>query len=367
MFTGKQTLAVLGVPVDTLNMDDVLEEIDKAVIERRSILLSTINSNFLVQSRSNPRFRFSLLASDICTVDGIGMLLLCKLIAARERVSRVSGADIIHRILERRQSRLGRPLRVFFFGGKQGVAELARHKINQLQSPAVCCVGAMSPGFGSMEELSSPESIAAINDARPDFLIVSLGAERGQEWILRNRSALNVPVCAHLGAAVNFVAGSIRRAPVQWQAIGLEWLWRIRQEPALSGRYRHDAKVLLQMALLEAVPRALRNAWDVSVLALRPNPFRASVARRNGVLLLTFSGAAQSSSFDLRARIFARVLAVNLPVTLDRRSLRSMDSAAEGQIMRFQRDMLIRGRTLRVLDPHQPAAQTLDYSAAVTP
>lgn len=367
MFTTKQTLAVLGVPIDPLTMDDVIDEIDQAVIERRSVLLSTINSNFLVQSRANARFRFSLLASDICTVDGIGMLLLCKLVAAKRPISRVSGADIIQSILARKQNRLGRPLRVFFFGGKQGVAELARHKINALQSSAVCCVGALSPGFGSMEALSAPEFIDAINDTRPDFLIVSLGAERGQEWLLRNRGRLNVAVCAHLGAAVNFVAGAIQRAPLRWQALGLEWLWRIRQEPALAKRYRHDAKVLLQIAVLEALPQAAHHLFNAALQALRPNPFKATAKRSGRVLVLTFAGTGASSSFDLRANILARALEVGLPVTIDCRSLGSIDPAGEGQIMRFQRDMLNRGRTVQVLGPHLQARAVFDYPAAALP
>lgn len=368
MSISNQTLAVLGVPVDPCSMDQVIGEIDQAAMDRRSLLLSTINANFLVQSHASQRFRLSLLVSDICTIDGIGMLLMSKIVAAREKLTRVSGADIMQRLIERRQTPSGRPLRVFFFGGQPGVAERARDKVNALNPRAICCVGALNPGFGDMDELSSPSFIAEINDVEPDFLIVSLGAARGQEWILRNRAALTVPVCAHLGAALNFVAGSVKRAPPAWQAMGLEWLWRIRQEPALAKRYRHDGRMLVQMALLEAVPQAVGALWDAACLGIWPKPFRATAKRRNGVLVLTFSGAALFASHDQRAKLLARALATNLPVVLDCRDVCAIDAAGQGQIIRFQRDMLNRGRLLRVRHSHLSIGHDFEFAqAAVLP
>ena len=69
---------------------------------------------------------------------------------------------------------------------------------------------------------------------------MSLGAEKGQEWLCRTRAQLNVPIISHLGAVLNFTAGSVKRAPKLLQNIGAEWLWRIKEQPRLFKRYLVD-------------------------------------------------------------------------------------------------------------------------------
>ncbi len=119
------------------------------------------------------------------------------------------------------------------------------------------CVGYHSPGFGSVEQMSSEDVIQRINGANPDFLVVSLGAKKGQQWIMRNRSRITAPVVSHLGAVVNFAAGVVRRAPAWVQRSRLEWLWRVLQEPALWRRYVQDGLAFLRILLVNVVPLSL--------------------------------------------------------------------------------------------------------------
>src|SRR6187549_3317799 len=97
--------------------------------------------------------------------------------------------------------------------------------------------------------MSTPALIQAINDSEADFLVVALGAKKGHEWIARNLDSLRTPVISHLGASINFLAGTIRRAPGWVQSIGMEWAWRILQEPALARRYWEDGSFFLPAAL----------------------------------------------------------------------------------------------------------------------
>jgi N-acetylglucosaminyldiphosphoundecaprenol N-acetyl-beta-D-mannosaminyltransferase len=97
-----------------------------------------------------------------------------------------------------------------------------------------------------MDEMSDPKVIKQINQSDADLLIVALGAKRGQEWIERNRGALNAPVISHLGAVINFVAGTVSRAPLWIQKSGLEWVWRIWEENSLFKRYWHDGMAFLK-------------------------------------------------------------------------------------------------------------------------
>ena len=128
---------------------------------------------------------------------------------------------------------------MYSFGGPDGVAEAAWRQL-RFESKGLTCVGYESPGFGSIDEMSTEGIIQRINTSKADVLVVSLGARKGQAWIERNRRRLDVPVISHLGAVLHFVAGTVKRAPAWMQRIGLEWLWRIRQEPRLWRRYLLD-------------------------------------------------------------------------------------------------------------------------------
>jgi N-acetylglucosaminyldiphosphoundecaprenol N-acetyl-beta-D-mannosaminyltransferase len=153
------------------------------------------------------------------------------------------------------------PIKVFFFGGPDGVAQAACQQINTASHPhgsGMRCVGYASPGFGSVADMSTPAIIDHINAAQADFVVVALGAAKGQAWILRNRDHLNAPVISHLGAVVNFVAGTVARAPVWAQRLGLEWLWRIKEEPSLWRRYWGDGLGLLKLLFNRVLPQAWR-------------------------------------------------------------------------------------------------------------
>lgn len=84
--------------------------------------------------------------------------------------------------------------------------------------------------------MSNAETIERINASGADFLVVSLGARKGQAWIMQNRQHLSVLLISHLDAMVNFVAGTVSRAQQWMQRFGLEWLWRIKEEPVLWRR-----------------------------------------------------------------------------------------------------------------------------------
>jgi N-acetylglucosaminyldiphosphoundecaprenol N-acetyl-beta-D-mannosaminyltransferase len=87
--------------------------------------------------------------------------------------------------------------------------------------------------------------------------VVSLGAAKGQAWILHNLAALKVPIVSHLGAVVNFVADRVARAPAWMQRLGLEWVWRILEEPKLWRRYLADGLALIKLVFTKVLPYAL--------------------------------------------------------------------------------------------------------------
>lgn len=241
-----------GLPFDAVVMADALAILKSAAKNKTCCFLSTPNLNFLIAARSDAAFRDSVIHSDLVVADGMPLVWMAKLLRIPIHV-RVAGSSLFEVL---RAQDAANPMRVYFFGGPDGVAEIAAQKMNQTKA-GIVCVGYQSPGFVSVEEMSGATRIAQINVSEADFLVVSLGAKKGQEWIVKNLPHLNVPVVSHLGAVVNFEANKLKRAPVFWQNIGLEWLWRIKEEPGLWRRYWHDGLGLLKLLATDVIPYAV--------------------------------------------------------------------------------------------------------------
>ncbi|MDO8941101.1 MAG: WecB/TagA/CpsF family glycosyltransferase [Methylicorpusculum sp.] len=242
---------IAGLPFDALDLNDVVRIIHDSAERNRSCFISTPNLNFIVSCLSDASFRSSVLSSDLSIPDGKPVVWLAKLLKLPIK-ERVSGANLFEQL----ESNQDKKIKVYFFGGLEGIAQLACQKINDRNS-AMSCSGYESPGFGSIEAMSSDSSINAINESGADFLVVSLGAKKGQAWIEHNRNRIKTPIMCHLGAVINFVAGNVNRAPLFLQNLGFEWLWRIYQEPNLWKRYFNDGLHFLSLLTTKAVPYAL--------------------------------------------------------------------------------------------------------------
>src|SRR5689334_5809760 len=183
----RQVYCVLGAPIDAANVATALRKINEASRSRTLTLISTVNLNFLANSLVHPEFRESLLLSDLCTADGMPIVWCARLLGLPIK-ERVAGADILDHL--RAQSSASK-LRVFFFGGADGIADQARRCLNA-QDGGVTCVGTLNPGYGTVEDISSEAIISAINASDADFLVVALGANKGQAWLRRNHHRLQI-------------------------------------------------------------------------------------------------------------------------------------------------------------------------------
>ena len=248
----RRCVQVCGLPFDVLDTVAVVHALCVAIRDGRHLFLSTPNLNFLVTAQRDAVFRQSVVESDLSVADEPPDTLL-GLYQGTPLPERVAGSTLFDQLRAGAgQAVLGRGIKVYFFGGPPGVAQQACERLNAEHAAGrgqMRCVGWHTPGFGPVEQMAAPEVIAAINASGADFLVVALGAQKGQAWILQKRARLQVPVVSHLGAVVNFVAGTVQRAPPAWQRWGLEWLWRIRQEPQLFKRYWGDGWALLGLAV----------------------------------------------------------------------------------------------------------------------
>lgn len=253
----RNVFCLLGLPFDAVDIAQAAGKIRASIDGNKRCFLSTPNLNFLIACRKDPVFRASVVNSDLVVADGMPIVWLTRLLGIPIQ-QRVAGSDLFEVL---RRPSCGRKINVFFLGGQDGIAEMAASTINS-ENLGMYCVGHLSPGFGTIESMSTTETLQAINSSNSDFLVVSLGARKGQEWITNNLKALSAPVISHLGAVVNFVAGNVQRAPRAFQTIGLEWLWRIKEEPQLWKRYFDDGLGLLSLMVRNVIPLLVSQLVD---------------------------------------------------------------------------------------------------------
>ncbi len=245
---------VLGLPFDVVTATQAEALLRSAITRRARCFLTTPNLNFAVSCLHDPAFRASVLQSDLSLADGWPVVAIGRLIGAR-LPERVAGSTLFERLA----ASPSRPaVRVYFFGGPDGAAEAASARLNADPASGAVCAGFDAPGFGSVAEMSTPAHLARVNRAHPDFVVLALGAKKGQAWIQNNLGVIEAPVISHLGAVVNFVAGSISRAPGWVQAARLEWLWRVKEEPQLWRRYAGDGWALMRLLVTRIVPLAIQ-------------------------------------------------------------------------------------------------------------
>lgn len=323
---GRKVHCLLGLPFDAVDMPTTVARIRSAAAGGPPCFLSTPNLNFLIACQDDADFRASVINCDLSIADGMPLVWIARLLGLPIR-ERVAGSSVFAAL----RGHAERPLSVYFFGGLPGVAEQAAARLN-FEARGLRCVGFECPGFGSVEEMSSTATLDRINASGANFVVVALGARKGQAWIERNRERIAAPVISHLGAVVNFVAGTVSRAPAWMQKSGMEWLWRIKEEPGLWHRYLRDGLALARLLATRVLPHALY------LLRHRPAPGSKSdaeieVSQHDGTPMLCLNGAWGNDQLDPLRREFTAAVAAGGEVWLDMKRVSYIDSAFVGLVL----------------------------------
>jgi N-acetylglucosaminyldiphosphoundecaprenol N-acetyl-beta-D-mannosaminyltransferase len=324
---------ILGIPVDAIGMPDVLRRIRNAAANKTRFLISTPNLNYLVTSQSDPDFRESLHLSDLCPADGISIVWISRLIGLPINY-RVAGSDVFDALIADQSH--ANPLKAFLFGGAAGVAATACCALNAAAA-GVLCVGSLCPGFGSVDQMSQGDIIANINSSGADLLVVSLGAKKGQAWLLCNHAGLQLPVRAHLGAVVNFLAGKVTRAPAFVRTLGFEWLWRIKEEPSLWSRYWNDGIVLLRLLFTRILPLAVWNCW--LRLTHERQHLTVAQAQNEEAVIVSLVGSATAGQIKKVIVAFESAIATKKQIVVDFSGTRAVDARFFGLLLMLNKKL----------------------------
>jgi N-acetylglucosaminyldiphosphoundecaprenol N-acetyl-beta-D-mannosaminyltransferase len=330
-------------PIDALDRASVLKRILAAVTKEQPFLLSTSNVNFMTESNRDAEFRESLLFSDLCCVDGMPIVWLARLLGIPIK-QRVSGSDLFGTI--RSTCFSSQPIKVFLFGGADGVTQTVCQLINA-EPDGMRCVGWLSPGFGTVAEMSAPSIIQTINDSAADFLAVFLSAKKAQSWLVLNHGRLRIPVRGQFGSTINYQAGTVRRAPAIFQRFGFEWLWRIKEEPYLWRRYWNDGLMLSRLVVTRALPIAIHIAWRRCIHQNKKQELSFWTHKRERLVVIGLVGFATKMHMAKSIALFRVALAECHDIVIDVSQTRAIDPRFFGLLLMLRKQLKEGGKLLR--------------------
>jgi len=229
-----ERIRIGGVPIDVVDFAGAMDFVEKLVDARAGGMVFTPNVDHVVLVERNPRFRDVYSRVSLSLVDGVPVLWAARLLGT-PLPEKVSGSDLVVPLVERAAAR---GWRVFLLGGGPGVAELAAAKLKQLY-PGLDVVGTAAPMIDMDGDPAPRRAIAEeIAATRPDLVLVAFGAPKQELFCDELRDVLSPAVLVCIGAGLDFVAGTIQRAPRWISRVGLEWAYRLAREPRrLAARY----------------------------------------------------------------------------------------------------------------------------------
>lgn len=221
------TREVLGIQVADLDCPALASEVLRAAARGRGGQIFALNVHTYTESRRLPSYGSIVRDSYLVYADGVP-ISWASLIGGGHRVPRTHGHDFMMETL--RQS-AGTAIGHFFFGGTEETLAAMTRRLG-IELPTLRIAGTCSPPFRKLSNEEERAMADRINASAAGILWVALGAPRQERWIHRMAPLLKVPVMAGVGAAFEIIAGRFTRAPRWLQRLGLEWAWRLAQDPA---------------------------------------------------------------------------------------------------------------------------------------
>ncbi|QIX27848.1 WecB/TagA/CpsF family glycosyltransferase [Nocardioides sp. JQ2195] len=239
---------LFGLDVHALTLDDVVTEAEHSLATRDPLLIGVVNAAKIVKLSADQVLRDSLLECDLLLADGQSVVWASRLLG-RPLPERVAGIDLFEALLEvaHRDQR-----RIYLLGATPEV--LARLcEVVSTRWPNAVIAGSHD---GYFDEDSSASVARDIAEARADMLFLGMTTPKKENFIGRHGHALGVPILHGVGGSFDVMAGVTARAPLAWQRAGMEWAYRVRQEPRrLWKRYLTTNTRFLLMLAMERVHR----------------------------------------------------------------------------------------------------------------
>jgi N-acetylglucosaminyldiphosphoundecaprenol N-acetyl-beta-D-mannosaminyltransferase len=248
---------VLGVRTHAAQIAGVLERMQGWIRERSAChAIAATSMHGIVEAQHDPFFKEILNATDLVVPDGMPLVWLGRL-HGHGLSRRVYGPDLLLAFCEESASQ---GYRHFFYGGEPGVTEQLAESL-KVRFPELNVVGTCSPPFRPLSAKEDEEMVEMIDRVAPDVLWVGLGTPKQERWMHEHRTRLRVPVMVGIGAAFDMLSGRRKQAPPWMREHGLEWSFRLLQEPRrLWRRYLVYGTQFIAYLALESLRPGQRGA-----------------------------------------------------------------------------------------------------------
>jgi len=239
---------IMGLDFPVLDYQHSLDLFKQWIGTRVPHQVCMANVHTVVTSLTDKELRI-IKNQSLIMMDGLPLVWYARAVHRAKIKERACGPELMLRCLDQGRTH---GWKHFFLGGKE---DTLTDLVSAMQSrfPGVEIVSWHSPPFRPLCTEEDEQLVALINQHQPDFLWVGLGAPKQEKWIASHLDIINVPVQIGVGAAFNFHSGHMRRAPVWMQKSGLEWLYRMLQDPRLIKRYFSTNPIFLALFLWDFV------------------------------------------------------------------------------------------------------------------
>jgi len=227
-----EALTLFGMPMNNVSLSELLIAFSKQIEAGEQGYVVTPNVDHVVEFEKNADFRAAYHNARYVLADGVPILWAGKLFGKPIK-EKISGSDLIYWLSEYAAEK---GYSIFLLGAQEGVADAAA-KVLVEKYPGLKIAGTHSPSLGfEKDEESNNKVVQLVRDSGADICFVALGAPKQDLWSWRYHEQTGAKLCLGVGASFDFVAGRVKRAPVWMQRVGLEWTWRIMQEPVRMGK-----------------------------------------------------------------------------------------------------------------------------------
>lgn len=238
-------MRLMNTEIDNLTMDETLDAIDSLIKEDNCSYVVTPNVDHIVQLEKDEELKRVYENASLILTDGKPLIWISNWYKTPIK-EKISGSDLFPRVCELAAKK---GYTMYLLGAAEGVADKAAKNLMD-KYKGLNIVGTYSPPFGFEKDKVELKKIERqIQEVHPDILIVGLGCPKQEKYMYHHCKELGVPISFGLGASIDFEAGNIKRAPKWMSEHGLEWLYRITQDPKrLAKRYLVDDMKIISIA-----------------------------------------------------------------------------------------------------------------------
>jgi N-acetylglucosaminyldiphosphoundecaprenol N-acetyl-beta-D-mannosaminyltransferase len=242
----RSILILFGLPLRPFTMDEMVRVCVESVHSRRRTLIGVVNAAKIIKTRRSDKLRDSLLKCDILIADGQSVVWASRILR-KPLPERVAGIDLFEQLLHT-ADREGRS--IYLLGAKSEVLDVLLQRI-KVRFPGLFISGSHDGYFGAQDS----DTVATdIRKSHPDMLFVGMPSPKKELFMAEYADRLDVPVLHGVGGSFDIFAGVTKRAPRSWRRMGLEWMYRLIQEPRRLGpRYMRTNGAFILLTLKELI------------------------------------------------------------------------------------------------------------------